>query len=57
MTISHKSLQKIENDYDFPSRYLNHYLKMCQSEKKSYDLCISPKIFRFGVKDIPLHND
>jgi hypothetical protein len=57
MTISHKSLQKFENDYDFPSRYLNHYLNMCQSEKKSYDLCISPKIFRFGVKDIPLHND
>ena len=34
MTISYKRLEKIENFYDFLSRY---YLKMCKSEKKSYD--------------------
>jgi hypothetical protein len=28
------TMKNFENDYDFPSRYLNHYLNMCQSEKK-----------------------
>ena len=52
-----QSLQKFENDYDFPSRYLNHYLNMCQSEKKVMTFAFHLKMFRFGVKDIPLHND
>jgi hypothetical protein len=41
----------------FSIKVLKSLSKNVSIWKKSYDLCISPKRFRFGVKDIPLHND
>jgi hypothetical protein len=41
----------------FSIKVLKSLSKNVSIWKKSYDLSISPKSFRFGVKDIPLYND